>query len=184
MYELAMMSHIAGTIVLFVGLALVWGLLVAALRAAQVSQVRRIASLLGKADLLLPLGAGLLLLSGLYMLFTLWGWDTGWAVVSLAGLLAIAPLVPLLIVRNLAILEQMVVSLPAGKVPPSLDHARYNPALWLGLCLLTATSLSLLYLMVTKPATPTAVMILVSAIGVRAVVTLPLWRRRAPQGAL
>src|SRR5215210_2389988 len=96
--QLAIGFHVIGTIALFVGLVLTILCMIGIRRSRSVQHLRKWVGLATKVDKLLPLGAILLLLSGLYLVFTGDGWGTGWVNVSLAALVLLIPLVPSMIV--------------------------------------------------------------------------------------
>ena len=96
-YRLAMIAHLVGTIALFAGLVLTIACLVGLRNARSAGQLRRWAGRASRADKLLPVGAGLLLISGVYSTATAWCWRTVWVNVSLAFRLLVCPLASVVI---------------------------------------------------------------------------------------
>jgi hypothetical protein len=91
-YTLALFAHVSGAIGYFIAIG-VWLLGLAALwRAARVEQVRTLADLLGELGPLFGISVLILLVSGLYMAFTTWGFEIGWIYVALVSLVLIARL--------------------------------------------------------------------------------------------
>ncbi len=129
-YAIVLVAHITGAIALLVGLVLIIISLWRMPHAASALQLRKWAGLASKADKLLPVGAALILLSGLYMVVAVWGWEHGWVNVSLAALLLVSPLVPSIIAPRLAEIHRAVDGMPDGPVPSSLRTVTQAPALW------------------------------------------------------
>ena len=142
-YGLAMFVHILGTVLLFSGLVLTTAALVAMARAGTVAGVRRWTRIAGRADKLLTAGAGLLLLSRIYLILTEWGWRVAWINASLGALLLVSPLVPLGISMRLPRI--------AAPAPAVLRARTRDRILWLSMTALTCVSFGVLYLMLAKP---------------------------------
>ena len=88
-YSLALFAHIVGVLGLFIAIGLV---LIGVLRLQQaqtVAQVRERINLTSIQGRLLPIASLLILLAGIYMTVTTWGWTTPWIDVSLAALVVI-----------------------------------------------------------------------------------------------
>lgn len=175
-YASAMVAHIAGVMALLVGLVLVITSLWCMRRATSLIQLRKWAGLATKADTLLPLGAVLILLSGLYMTMTVWGWGHGWVNTSLIALLLVSPLVPAVIGPRLAEIRKIAAGLPEGPISPLLRAATQDPALQASVTVMTAVALGIGVMMVTKPATAGSLMVIAIALLVGLAATFPAWR--------
>src|SRR5271166_6472632 len=96
-YTFALFAHVIGAVGMFTGFG-TWFLgLIALRRAERVEQVRTITTLLALAH---SVGAGsvvLVIIPGLYMALTMWGLQTSWIAVSIAGVLVAASIGPILI---------------------------------------------------------------------------------------
>ncbi len=178
LYAIALVAHIVGAIALLVGLVLISISLWRMPHAASVLQLRVWAGLAGKADKLLPVGAALILLSGVYMLMAVWGWGHGWVNVSLAALLLVSPLVPSIIAPRLAEIHQAADGTPEGPVPSSLRTATQAPALRIAVSVMTMVSVGIAVVMVTKPTTLWSITTLAVAllVGLAAAVPTVRWR--------
>ena len=173
-YRLAMIAHLVGTIALFAGLVLTIACMVGLRNATSAGQLRRWAGRASRADKLLPVGAGLLLVSGVYATATAWGWRSGWVNVSLATLLLVSPLAPAVIARRLAAIHAAADGIAVGPIPTSLVAATRDPLLWASVCVMAAMSLGILLLMAAKPATGGAIATLGIALLAGLVAALPL----------
>ena len=181
-YAIVLVAHITGAIALLVGLVLIVISLWRMPHAASVLQLRKWAGLASKADKLLPVGAALILLSGLFMVVAVWGWEHGWVNVSLAALLLVSPLVPTIIAPRLAAIHRAVEGIPDGPVPSSLQTATHAPALWTSVAVMTTISLGIAVVMVTKPAAPWSITIVAVALLVGLAAGVPAWRWRRAAG--
>ena len=175
-YVIAFVAHILGAVVLLVGLVLIIISLWRMPHAATIIGFRQWAGLVTKADKLLPAGAALSLLSGLYMAMTLWGWSHGWANTSLAALLLVSPLAPTIIGPRLGKIRKAAAGMPTGPVPSSLRMAAHDPALHASVSVMMAVSLGIGVVMVTKPATLGSIMIVAIALLVGLAAAFPAWR--------
>ncbi len=177
-YRWAMIAHVIGTGTLFGGLAGTLGAMVGMWRATTVGQLRRRAAVAGRLEKLLPAGAALLLLSGLYLTVAAWGWRTAWVNVSLAALLAATPLVPAGIAPRLATIRVAAHAAEDGPVPAGLRALARAPALWTSALALAAVSCGILYLMAARPDTRGSLATTGLALGLVLLPALPLWLRR------
>ncbi len=165
-YRLVLFVHVASDIGIFVGIG-AWLLGFAALRRAQdVSQVRALAALIQRSEPVSVVSSLLTIASGLYMLLTVWGWQTAWALVALGSIIVCLP--PLL----LGIIEPRIRSLlrlardaPDGSVPGQLRRLIDDPVLATSLQTLAAVVLGIVFLMTNKPGLAGAIGIMVMAIG-------------------
>ena len=181
-YAIALSAHIVGAVALLVGLVVISISLWRMPRANSMLQLRTWARLATIADKLLPVGAALILLAGVYMALTVWGWGHGWINTSLAALLLVSPLVPAIIGPRLAEIHRSATAMPEGPVPPSLQAATHAPALSISVSVMTAVSLGITVVMVTKPTTPWSSAALVVALLVGLAASIPTWRWKRAAG--
>lgn len=133
MYEMSLILHMAGAVMLGVGAV---GLLSTL---ASPRTWRPVTGLVSTLDKAVPLGAGIVLATGVYMAIGTWGWDEAWLIVGLGGLMAVAPLAPVVISPGL----RALVSDPAS--PDLIRRALLASGALVG------AVLSEVILMVTKP---------------------------------
>lgn len=178
-YTLSIIGHIVGTIAMMFGLVLVLVSLIGMRSATGVPQVRRWAGIATKVDKLIPVGAVLILASGLYLVIAAWNWRQGWINVSLVTLLLVTPLVPTLIAFRLAAVAHQARSASGNTIPAGLRATMLDPLMWTGVLIVTAMSFGILYLMIFKPTDiATSVVAMGMALIIGLVVSLPAWRWR------
>ena len=76
LYALALFAHIVGVLGLFLAIGLVWISMLWLHQAQTTAQVRERVRLASFQERLLPAASVLILLAGVYMTATTWGWTT------------------------------------------------------------------------------------------------------------
>ncbi len=182
LYAIIVFMHIVGAIALLIGLILINISIWRMPYAASVTQLRRWAGLARKADTLLPVGAALILLSGVYLVVAVWGWGHSWVNVSLAALLLVSPLVPTVIAPRVAEIHRAVADLPEGPVPAAFNTATHVPALWTSVSMMTAVSIGITVVMVVKPNVWWSITAVAIALLVGFTAAAPAWRWHRANG--
>ena len=103
-YSLALFIHIVGVLGLFIGIGLQW------ISVQRLSQVREGTSLVAIQERLWPTTSLLILLAGIYMTVTAWGWSTPWIDISLAALIVQGAVAGAVINRRLKAIHTGVAS--------------------------------------------------------------------------
>jgi hypothetical protein len=178
-YQLMLFIHVTSDIGIFVGVG-AWLFSLAALRRAQdVSQVRALAALIHASEPLSVVSSLLTIASGLYMLLTVWGWRTSWALVALTSIiLCLPPLLLGVIEPRLRSILQLAREAPDGPVPTALKTLIDDPLLGTSLQTLAAVVVGIVFLMTTKPSLVGGITAMVVAIGLGLASGLPLARAR------
>jgi hypothetical protein len=158
-YHIALVAHVVGTVTFLAGIVALLLLLWAMVRAHSTAALLRASRLATKVDKSLPVGAALVVASGLYMVISTWGWERGWIDVSLAAIALVAPLVPGFISPRLIVIHRSAVSHTGVPLPAELRTRTTDPQLWIPLAVLAMTSLGVLGIMLAKPSTGSAVAI-------------------------
>jgi len=135
LYSLALFVHIVGVLGLFIGIGLQWISVQRLSQAQTVAQVREGTSLIAIQEKLWPTASLLILLAGIYMTVTAWGWRTPWIDLSLAAL----------------IVQVAAAEAPAGAFPPGLNRQITDPILQTAVQINAFTGLGVVFLMTTKP---------------------------------
>ena len=152
LYSLALFAHLIGVFSLFIGMGLQWTAITGFRRAQTMAQIRLWSGLLRPAAMLGPLSAALILLAGGYMMFTTWGIDTPWIVVSIGAMLLMAALGMGITVRKLRVVQRAAMAHGKSEViMPELRRRIYNPTLWISAQLASGIALGIVFLMTTKP---------------------------------
>jgi hypothetical protein len=129
LYPYALFFHIVGVIGLFIaiGLEVATGFrLHAAKTTAQVQEWMAINHMLEK---MLPVSALLILASGLFMLFTAWGWSHAWIDLSLGLLIVVGVLGAVINGPRMKAIQMAVEVAPDGEIPASLQKHISDPVL-------------------------------------------------------
>jgi hypothetical protein len=149
-YAIALFLHIVGALGFFAALGLEWVSLLHLRRATtteEVRQWRRISN--GSAQFGMP-SMVLLLLSGVYMMVTVWG-AVAWIIVSLGAIALMAIPGVAISGRKITAIGQ-VVDIEHGPVSPALQQRMHDPLLWLAIQTRLALALGIVFLMTVKPA--------------------------------
>ena len=150
-YTIVLFLHISGAIGYFISIG-TWLFGFSALRRVQrVEQVRALADLTGRVGPLFGISVLLILVTGLYMTVTAWGFQTGWIPVGLISLVLIAPLGTALIEPRRRAIERLAREAPDGPLPESLEQRIHDPILWTALQTVAVLLLGIVFLMTTKP---------------------------------
>lgn len=178
-YTLMLFVHVTSDIGIFIGIG-AWLLGLAALRRAQdVGQVRALATLIHGTEPLSVVSALLTIASGLYMLLTVWGWQTAWALVALGSILVFLPPLLLTITEpRMRAIVRLAHAAPSGPVPEPLQTLIRNPLLGTAVHTLAGVVFGIVFLMTTKPALAGALTAMAVAVGLGAASGLVLSRVR------
>lgn len=151
MYHIALFLHILGVLCLMGGHTLVHTALEVMRRAQTVESIRHWAAIAAGLDRYMPAFTLAIVLPGLYMTWTTWGWTTAWIDGSLGtfGLLMI--LGPTVLGRRLAALNREVKAAPSGPIPEALAIQIADRGLWTIENTFTSLLLAILFLMAVKP---------------------------------
>jgi len=150
-YNIVLFLHISGAIGYFVGMG-TWLFCLAALRRAQrVEQVRALTNLAGRLGPLFGISVLLILVTGLYMAITAWGFQTGWIPVALVSLILIAPLGTAFIEPRRRSIARLAQEAPDGPLPQALEQRIHDPILGTALVTVTILLLGIVFLMTNKP---------------------------------
>jgi hypothetical protein len=172
LYSIALFLHIVGALLLFVTLT-VEGIALRLLRRAVTTEAAQgSAALLRLNRIVGPLSALGVLIPGLYMTATTWGW-VPWIVVGLVSWLVIAVLGAVNGVRILALERSQAL----------LTGIR-NPIFLISWSTRVGTALGVVFLMTVKPGAAAAVLavLLAATAGAALAVLLGVARRREPEG--
>ena len=159
MYQIALFLHILGVVCLTGGHTLIHASLEAMRRAQQIERVRDWIAIAAGLDRFMPLFTLAVLLPGIYMAWTAWGWATPWIDVSLALFLGMMILGPVLLGRRFADLNKMVKATPPGTIPTPLAVRMRDRTLWTIENTFTSLLLAILLLMTVKPNLPGTVIV-------------------------
>jgi hypothetical protein len=149
-YGIALFIHVTGALTLFVAVGLNFLSMLRMRRADDMSRFREWATLGRQAGRIIPVAILLIAGSALYMVLTVWGWHTAWVQVALGTFLGHGVLVSAIENPRLAALQKAARHL-AGPTPAAVLAAARHPLLWLCECVVTGTTLGMIFLMAVKP---------------------------------
>jgi hypothetical protein len=149
-YELALFLHILGVIILFGAIVLFQGV-GARLRAAKtVSDARLSLLIMRPTGRMFPVGAVLLILTGLYMADQAWSFSTPWIVVAIVTIVLMLAVGGLLVGRTMERLGRAAMSAEDGVLPPELAEAIARGP-WIPIAAQSGMALGIVWLMTVKP---------------------------------
>jgi len=151
MYQIALFIHIVGVICLMGGHTLLHVGFERMRRAHTVEQVREWTAIAAGLDRFMPPFTLAVVLPGIYMAFTAWGWTTAWIDVSLALFVVMMILGPVLLGRRFAALHKAVQAAPSGAISQALAGQMRDRALWTIENTFTCLLLAILFAMTVKP---------------------------------
>ncbi len=129
LYSYMLLFHIVGVLGLFISISLEVAISFR-LRAAQTTtQVREWLAVNRVIEKTLPISALLILASGLFMLFTTWGWSQAWIDISLSLLIVLGILGPVINGPRMKAIQTAAALAPEGKIPAELQKHISDPVL-------------------------------------------------------
>ncbi len=174
-HVLGAIGYSAGTLISLFGLS--------ALR--RVRRVEQARVLLGLMELPGPVsGVSLLLVvvTGLYMTITTWGWQTGWIDVALGSLVVLLmPTGAVMGTRRRAI-AKLVNEMPDGPLTEGLEQKIRDPLFGTSTILLNGLLAGIIFLMVVKPVLVTSLIVMGASAVLSLALSLPSWREARREG--
>ena len=150
-YSVALLVHILGVLGVFIATGIEQVVLLR-LRAARTTQlVREWVRVMDGVDKLFPPSTLLLVLAGLFMTFTVWGWGQAWIDVSLGTLVLVGVLGLAVNGPRLKAIGRAVAVLPDGPLPADLSRLIYHPVLNMSTSITAFLTLGIVFLMTLKP---------------------------------
>ncbi len=129
LYPYTLLLHIVGVIGLFIAISLEL-VVVSRLRAAKTTtQVHEWLTLSRVIDLVLPVSAVFILISGLVLIFSGWGWGHAWIELSLGLLVLLGILGPVMNGPRMQAIHVAAQAAPVGEIPPALRSVISHPVL-------------------------------------------------------
>jgi hypothetical protein len=176
LYSVALFLHIVGALGLFVMLGLEWISLLYLRQVSTVEQAHQWLRTFSSFRRLGPISMETILLSGFYMMYTIWG-GAAWIGVALAAMILLAVLAVAFTGRRMAAIGQ-VVAADSKMLSPSFQQRLHDPFLWASIQVRVAFALAIVFLMTVKPNLEGALL----TMGVATILGLasawPMWHRR------
>lgn len=164
LYNIVLFLHIVGAVTMFMAMAILALSMLSMLQSKDTENVKRWSGLAVKTDALFPMSSLLILVPGLYLTISIWGWGTAWINVSLAALLGASFLGPVI---NLRRLKGILAAAEAEtEVVPSaaLMNKVRDRVLWNSVFVMAMLAVGILFLMAVKLALPGALITMAIAV--------------------
>lgn len=176
-YGIALFLHVTGALVLFVAVGLNFLSMLRMRQAEDMGRFREWAMLGRQAGRIIPIAILMIAGSALYMVLTVWTWRTAWVDVALGTFLAHGVLVVAFENPRLAALQKAAKQIAFGPVPAAVLAQARHPVLWLTECVVTGTTLGMIYLMTVKPNLTVALVAIGVSVVASVLVALPFCRQ-------
>jgi Predicted integral membrane protein (DUF2269) len=188
-YNIELFLHVTGVVIVFAAYgALLFATLM--LRIADRTEVVRAITRLvagrkvgfeyvSVIDAVVIAGSLLLIIGGVTMAASTWGFTQGWIDVSIGLVLALGPLGAFVVSPRLHRISVLAAQSPDGPLSGSLRAAIVDPILTTILCASTSGLIGLLFLMTNKPSLQISVIAMILAIGIGVVAARLMTRPRA-----
>lgn len=148
-YSIALFLHIVGALGFFVVLGLEWIGLSQIRRAILPEEVRAILGVVNRTDRLAVISMLTTIITGIYMLLTVWGW-VPWILMVLGALVLEIVLFVVLTRPQLRSIEHAL-AVEKGPVSQTFYNLVDNPILWISNQTRVAIILGIVYLKIAKP---------------------------------
>jgi hypothetical protein len=181
-YSNALFLHVVGALTLFIAVGLNFLSMLRMRQADEMSRFREWALLGRQAGRIIPIAILVITGSAVYMVFTVWGWGTAWVDVALATFLGHGVVVTAIENPRLAVLHKAAMQSAAGPVPAAVLALARHSLLWVTECVVTGTTLGMIYLMSVKPNLADSLLAIGVSLAVSVVVAVPFCRT-APRSA-
>lgn len=129
LYSATLLLHIVGMIGLFIALSLEVAVVFRLRVAKTTAQVHEWLALSRVIDPTLPISAAFILISGIVLAFSAWGWGHAWIDLSLGLLVLLGILGPLINGPRMKAIHVAAQASPMGEISPALGQAILNPVL-------------------------------------------------------
>lgn len=150
LYNIVLFVHILGMVVMFAAIGILFTAMVSMLHAKERENVLQWSTLAVKLDGLMPLSTLLILAPAVYLVFAGWGWEVAWINVSLAVLVAISLMGPMINLRRLKKIMDAANSETESVLSAALLSKVRDRVLWNSVSIMTMLTVGILFLMVVK----------------------------------
>jgi len=149
LYKFILMLHILGALALFIGIGFEWLCLNRINNTVVYEQLKEWINFLHSLKIIFAISGVVLLLSGIYMSFTVWG-STAWIIFSFAGLVFNSINGSVITGKKIAVLHNLING-EEGKTLQNIFEQNQNQKLLSYFQLRSAISLAIIFMMTFKP---------------------------------
>lgn len=150
LYSATLLLHIVGMIGLFIALSLEVAVVFRLRVVKTTTQVHEWLALSRVIDVVLPVSAVFILISGLILTFSVWGWGHAWIELSLGLLVLLGILGPVINGPRMKAIHVAAQAAPVGEISPALRQAIFNPVLRVYIPIPVLVALGAVIMMVLK----------------------------------
>ncbi|MCP2033562.1 hypothetical protein L1279_000545 [Planomicrobium sp. HSC-17F08] len=152
LYNVILFLHIIGTILMFVAIGITLTAMISIIHSKKVETMQIWAKLAVEMDGLLPFSVIFILLPGLYLVITTWGWGQAWVNLSLLTLIIMTVMGPAINLRRLKnILKAVEAEVGKTSVPsPALMNLAKDRTLWNSVSIMSMLAIGIVLLMTVK----------------------------------
>jgi hypothetical protein len=169
-YVIVLFLHICGALGYFISAGTRSLDMIILQRAQRVEQVRIITTLDNWLGPIFGISLLTLVVTGLYMTVTTWGFQTGWIDVALISVILMAPAGALLMEPRRRAIVTTARELPNGPIPAELSRHIHNKVLQATARALPLVLLGIVFLMTTKPSLGGSILVMALALALSIVV--------------
>lgn len=177
LYPFILFFHIVGALGLFVTLGLEWASMLKLRHLANAEEARGWVNLIASLPRLYGPIWMVILFPGIYLTLTVWGWGTGWIIVSLTTILLFPILGGAMSGPRLQVIGR-VVTTESGQLSSTFHNLLGAPLLWVSIHVRMTVALGIIFIMTTKPSWGGAVITISMAVLLGLASVLPMLRRR------
>ena len=174
-YQLALFIHVMGALTLFGAVALNFASMLRMLQARNVARLSDWARLGLQAGRIIPIALVFIVGSGLYMVSTVWGWQTPWVDVVLATVIGHGIAVQAIENPRLNKLHKDALKAPAGPVPLNVHMLAHDELMWTADLTITTTTVGIIFLMVVKPDLVVSLVVIGITLLIGLALAVPFW---------
>lgn len=163
-YTIVKFLHVVGAIGYFIAVGTLLFGLAALQRTRRVEHVRVFTEFVGRLTPMFNVSILLLLLAGLYMTVTVWGFGTGWIDVALVSLLVLVPIAAVTVQSRLRVIARLAHEEADGPLSADLFARTHDLTILATPRTVTALLVGIVFLMTNKPALPVALFVMAIAL--------------------
>jgi hypothetical protein len=151
LYKIVLFLHIFGVVLMFAAVGITISTMLAMLLSKETKTLRIWSAWAVKMDGLLPVSVIFVLLPGLYLVFSTWGWKIAWVNTSLITLLAMTFAGPIINLRRLKAILNLANSESQPTPSSELLAKVRDRVLWNTVSIMCMLLVGIIYLMTVKP---------------------------------
>ncbi len=151
MYNVILFLHILGVMLMFAAVGITLAGMIGMIFSKETNTLKIWSKVAVKMDEFLPFSVILILVPGVYLVISSWGWQVAWVNISLAALILMSLAGPIINLRRFKDIL-LTVNAESGAIPSAkLVEKVRDRVLWNSVSIMTMEVLGIIYLMTVKP---------------------------------